>query len=297
MSERMNECSQLSTTTLPIGTVTTGTPTQQGTTTKPVTQTSTRRVDAGLAEFAYRANELAFPGEQRQVAGKDPDFAARHSRGEAVPARVANKRQENRSTGQGLGRSQHRCAATTTDKHYQPNASSANAGSKARRNDHFNSIADRRTMGRWNMKGPGVATRIKREESATAARELYIGEPILPRYRRQPRCLDDESEPHRPACPRDFHCQVYFQACDLLTGELTERFDQEFLKPLVAMKRVLLPWEFFKMARTTGATSSRSKWTVADKDASPTIGECLIKEMGKGHVPSQKCSKPSRADR
>ncbi|XP_066265791.1 zinc finger MYM-type protein 1-like [Branchiostoma lanceolatum] len=73
-----------------------------------------------------------------------------------------------------------------------------------------------------------------------AARELNIGEPTLPRYRRQPRRLDDGSEPHRPAGPKEFYRQVYFQACDLLTGELTERFDQEFLKPVVAMERVLI---------------------------------------------------------
>lgn len=48
-----------------------------------------------------------------------------------------------------------------------------------------------------------------------AARELDIGEPALPRYRRQPRCLDDGSEPHRHVCPKDFYRQVYFQACDL----------------------------------------------------------------------------------
>ncbi|CAH1240946.1 Hypp6235 [Branchiostoma lanceolatum] len=69
----------------------------------------------------------------------------------------------------------------------------------------------------------------------TAARELNIGEPTLPRYRRQPRRLDDGSEPHRPDGPKDFYRQVYFQACDLLTGELTERFDQEFLKPLKSL--------------------------------------------------------------
>ncbi|CAH1254781.1 ZMYM1 [Branchiostoma lanceolatum] len=73
-----------------------------------------------------------------------------------------------------------------------------------------------------------------------AARELNIGEPTLPRYRRQPRRLDDGSEPHRPAGPKEFYRQVYFQACDLLTGELMERFDQEFLKPVVAMERVLI---------------------------------------------------------
>jgi len=73
-----------------------------------------------------------------------------------------------------------------------------------------------------------------------AARELDIEEPTLPRYRRQPRRLDDGSEPHSHASPKDFHRQVFFQSCDLLIGELSERFNQAFLKPLVAMEKVLL---------------------------------------------------------
>ncbi|XP_078613923.1 zinc finger MYM-type protein 1-like [Branchiostoma floridae x Branchiostoma japonicum] len=72
------------------------------------------------------------------------------------------------------------------------------------------------------------------------ARGLNIGEPALPRYRRQPRRLDEGSDPHRHATPKDFYRQVFFQACDLLIGELSQRFDQDFLKPVVAMEKVLL---------------------------------------------------------
>ncbi|XP_078665396.1 zinc finger MYM-type protein 1-like [Branchiostoma floridae x Branchiostoma belcheri] len=73
-----------------------------------------------------------------------------------------------------------------------------------------------------------------------AARELNIGEPALPRYRRQPRRLDDGSQPHRYDSPKDFYRHIYLQACDLLVGELTDRFDQDFLKPVLAMESVLL---------------------------------------------------------
>ncbi|KAI8516625.1 hypothetical protein Bbelb_052060 [Branchiostoma belcheri] len=48
-------------------------------------------------------------------------------------------------------------------------------------------------------------------------RKLNIGEQTLPRYHR-----------------------VYVQTCDLLKAEVTNRFDQNFLKPVVAMENVLL---------------------------------------------------------
>ncbi|KAI8487209.1 tRNA selenocysteine 1-associated protein 1 [Branchiostoma belcheri] len=78
------------------------------------------------------------------------------------------------------------------------------------------------------------------DSAEEAARELNIGEPALPRYRRQPRRLDDGSQPHRHDSPKDFYRQIYFQACDLLVGELTDRFDQDFLKPVLAIENVLL---------------------------------------------------------
>ncbi|XP_078679480.1 zinc finger MYM-type protein 1-like [Branchiostoma floridae x Branchiostoma belcheri] len=78
------------------------------------------------------------------------------------------------------------------------------------------------------------------DSAEEAARELNIGEPALPRYRRQPRRLDDGSQPHRHDSPKDFYRHIYLQACDLLVGELTDRFDQDFLKPVLAMENVLL---------------------------------------------------------
>ena len=78
--------------------------------------------------------------------------------------------------------------------------------------------------------------------SATVAmaEELEISKPELPRYRRQPRRLDDGEEPHRFTSPKEYFRPLYHEACDLLLGELNSRFDQEFMKPLQAMESVLI---------------------------------------------------------
>ncbi len=72
------------------------------------------------------------------------------------------------------------------------------------------------------------------------AADLEINPPELPRYRRQPRRLDDGSAPHRFTLPKEYFRQIYFEACDLLIGELDNRFDQAFLTPLVAMEQLIV---------------------------------------------------------
>ena len=70
--------------------------------------------------------------------------------------------------------------------------------------------------------------------------KLDIGRPNLPRYRRRPRRLDEGEEPHHFPSPKDYFRQQYFEAGDLMIGEITERFDQSFLEPLIAMEKTLL---------------------------------------------------------
>ena len=74
----------------------------------------------------------------------------------------------------------------------------------------------------------------------TMAEELSIGQPELPRARRQPRRLDDGEHPHKFASPKDYFRPLCLEACDLLLGELNSRFEQEFMKPLQAMENVLM---------------------------------------------------------
>ena len=67
-----------------------------------------------------------------------------------------------------------------------------------------------------------------------------IGQPQLPRNCRQPRRLDDGSQDHHHNTARDLYRQVYFEACDLLIGELTDRFDQQFVQPLATMENLII---------------------------------------------------------
>ena len=64
------------------------------------------------------------------------------------------------------------------------------------------------------------------------AKELEIGEPVLPRYRIKAPQRYDDGAPH--AC--SFYSQKYFEARDLLIQELHDRFGQrEVMKPIVTL--------------------------------------------------------------
>jgi len=73
------------------------------------------------------------------------------------------------------------------------------------------------------------------------AKELQLGEPVLPRYRRAPRRLDQGSTPHRFATPMEYFRQQYYEACNLIIGELNDRFEQQnLLPPVLALETALL---------------------------------------------------------
>ena len=55
---------------------------------------------------------------------------------------------------------------------------------------------------------------------------------------RTPARLDDGSQPHRYATPKDYFRHQYFQACDLLTRELEDRFQQrDLLPPVISLEQ------------------------------------------------------------
>ena len=54
----------------------------------------------------------------------------------------------------------------------------------------------------------------------------YTDDPVLPCYRRPPRCLDDGSAPHSFASPEDYYRAKYFEALDFVENEINRRFDQ-----------------------------------------------------------------------
>ena len=75
------------------------------------------------------------------------------------------------------------------------------------------------------------------------AKELEIGEPVLPRYRKAPQRYDDGAPHVQFSDPRSFYRQkyMYFEACDLLIQELHDRFGQrEVMKPIVTLESLLL---------------------------------------------------------
>ena len=73
------------------------------------------------------------------------------------------------------------------------------------------------------------------------AQQLAISEPQLPCYRRPPARIDSGSHPHCFSSPRDYYQHLYFEACDLLLRELTDRFDQqELLPPVLGLESLLI---------------------------------------------------------
>ena len=73
------------------------------------------------------------------------------------------------------------------------------------------------------------------------AQQLAIGKPQLPRYRRPPARIDSGSHPRCFSSPRDYYRHLYFEACDLLLRELTDRFDQqELLPPVLGLESLLI---------------------------------------------------------
>ena len=72
------------------------------------------------------------------------------------------------------------------------------------------------------------------------AKQLKIDEPKLPWYKKVPARLDDGSQPHRYSTPRDYFCQQYLEACDILIRELEDRFEQEEpIKPVFMLESLL----------------------------------------------------------
>lgn len=65
-------------------------------------------------------------------------------------------------------------------------------------------------------------------------------EPKLPRYRKIPRRLDEGENPHRYLNPKDRYRHCYFEAIELVAGEVERRFDQPDLKIIKDLEMLLL---------------------------------------------------------
>ena len=68
----------------------------------------------------------------------------------------------------------------------------------------------------------------------------YTGDPVLRRYKKIPKRLDDGALPHRFAAVQDFQRAQYYEVIDLLINEISGRFDQDSLALPKATERLLI---------------------------------------------------------
>ena len=77
------------------------------------------------------------------------------------------------------------------------------------------------------------------DASVQIAEQQGISKPELPRPRRRPARLE-EAEPHQYQNARAYYRHIYFEACDLLCGELESRFECQHMPSVLAMEQTLL---------------------------------------------------------
>ena len=107
---------------------------------------------------------------------------------------------------------------------------------------------------------------IKRQRKDTAYQSFYSSvvlkakkytdDPVLPRYRRPPRHLDDGSAPHSFASPKDYFRAKYFEALDFVENEISRRFDQSSIAAPDSIENFLI--------KSANVTSSEETCEVPD---------------------------------
>ncbi len=65
-------------------------------------------------------------------------------------------------------------------------------------------------------------------------------EPVLPRYRRRPRRIDDGCSPHVFVTPKDLYRHIYFEVLENYHGEIERRFDHSDLLLASSLEKLLL---------------------------------------------------------
>lgn len=77
-------------------------------------------------------------------------------------------------------------------------------------------------------------------ESVKIAKDLKIGEPVLQRQRRRPQRYEDGSLPHSHPTIEDHYRSIYYEACDLLSGELERRFENQHVPVVLSIEQTLI---------------------------------------------------------
>ena len=65
-------------------------------------------------------------------------------------------------------------------------------------------------------------------------------EPVLPRYRRIPRRIDERAPPHRYTCPEERYRHAYFEVLDHVSGEISNRFEQSDVSTVCSIESLLI---------------------------------------------------------
>ena len=70
--------------------------------------------------------------------------------------------------------------------------------------------------------------------------EEYTEAPVLPRYRRPPRRLDEGAAPHQFETPEMYYRSLYFEALDLVSEQMLTRFSQESMSIPKDLEKLLM---------------------------------------------------------
>ena len=72
------------------------------------------------------------------------------------------------------------------------------------------------------------------------AEQLSINQPVLPGQRRCPARFQEGASPHEYPSPRDFYRHMFFEACDLLSTELEDRFESQHILSVLSLEKAIV---------------------------------------------------------
>uniref|UniRef100_A0A1X7TXD7 Uncharacterized protein n=1 Tax=Amphimedon queenslandica TaxID=400682 RepID=A0A1X7TXD7_AMPQE len=74
----------------------------------------------------------------------------------------------------------------------------------------------------------------------TEAQSYNIKSPELPRYRKHLARYLSGTDQHRYSSPKEYHRHQFYEACELLYGELVTTFDSELVSPVLSIEEMLV---------------------------------------------------------
>ena len=102
-------------------------------------------------------------------------------------------------------------------------------------------------------------------------------QPKLPRYRKMPRRFDEGENPHRYLIPKDRYRHIYYEAIELVAGEVERRFDQPDLKVIKDLEMLLLRAANGELCAGQGYMSEAlSSYTEGDIDRARLNAQLLM---------------------